>query len=265
MPYKILLILVLFSPLILIAGCTGSEAGEQKEINKIPLKEIKEKVNKNSQAIESLEASGTISIDSPEMSNSGSIEIRIKKPDSVYVKLEGPFGISIANALITRNDFIYYNVQENLVITGPSTDINIGAILRIKVSFDELLNSFAGSFHFESDNNDSMNAVSENNAYLILVNKTYIKQKFYIEPNSFFVSRYSVVDPADKLLFDVNYSNFTSETAGGLNINFPNYIILNRPDIKQTVWLKYENKVINKKNISFKIKVPKSAKTLKWN
>lgn len=24
-----------------------------------------------------------------------------------------PFGISIANALITRYDFIYYNVQEN--------------------------------------------------------------------------------------------------------------------------------------------------------
>jgi hypothetical protein len=252
-------------PLTLI-GCSGSETGEQqKELNKIPLKEIKEKVNKNSTAIESLEATGTIAIDSPELSNSGSIEIRIKKPDSVFVKLEGPFGIDIANALITRNDFIYYNVQENLVITGPSSDINIGAILKIKVSFDELLNSFAGSFHFDSDNNDSMNAVSENSAYLIQVSKPYIKQKFYIEPNAFFVSRYSVVNPADELLFDVNYSNFTNEVADGTNVNFPNYIILNRPDKKQTVWLKYETKEINKKNISFTIKVPKSAKTLKWN
>jgi hypothetical protein len=251
---------------IFISGCSGSEAGEQqKELNNIPLKEIKEKVNKNSLAIESLEASGSIAIDSPEMSNSGSIEIRIRKPDSIFVKLEGPFGIDIANALITRNDFIYYNVQENLVITGPSTDINIGAILRIKVSFDELLNSFAGSFHFDTDNNDSMNAVAENNAYLIQVNKPFVKQKYYVEPNAFIVSRYSVVDPADNLLFDVNYSNFTSEPTGGVNVNFPNYIILNRPDKKQTVWLKYDTKEINKKNISFKMRIPKSAKTLKWN
>jgi len=106
-------------PLIFIIACSALR--ENTELDKIPVKEIKQKVNEHFNKIESLEAYGTIAFDSPEMSNSGYIEIRVKKPDSVLVKIEGPFGIDIANALITRTDFIYYNVQDNKVIMGPTS------------------------------------------------------------------------------------------------------------------------------------------------
>ncbi len=169
------LLYILTLPLILLAACTGSK----QELDKIPVKEIKQKVNERFSKINSLEASGTIAFDSPDMSNSGYIEIRLRKPDSVFVKIEGPFGIDIANALITRTDFIYYNVQENKVILGPTTDINIGAILRIKVTFDELINSFSGSFYFENEDLDSINAASENNFYVLQVNKEYGEEKIF--------------------------------------------------------------------------------------
>ena len=146
--------------LLLIYACSG--AGGDDNLQKIPIKAIKERVNTNSNLIESLEAYGVISFDSPENSGTGNIEIKIKKPDTVYVKIEGPFGISIATALFTRKDFTYYNVQENKVITGPSSELNIGAVLRIKVSFDELINSFTGSFHFQDESVDSTEADAEN-------------------------------------------------------------------------------------------------------
>lgn len=256
--------LILLLTAFILSSCTASQP-EEKELQKIPIKEIKEKVNKISHAIETLEASGSISIDSPEMSSSGSIEIKIKKPDTVYVKIEGPFGIDIAVALITRSDFTYYNVQENKVFTGPSTDINIGAILRIKVSFDELINSFSGSFHFEDELTDSTEAGSENNSYVLQVNKPLYKQKYYVEPNNYFINRYSVLDAGNKPLLEVNYTNFKPEKVNGMNINFPDNITINKPENKQTVWLQYETKEINKKNLTFKMKVPKSAKVIKWD
>lgn len=218
----------------------------------------------NSSLIETLEASGTISIDSPELSNSASIELRIKKPDSIYVKIEGPFGVSVASALITRKDFIYYNAQENNVITGPTNDINIGAILRIKVSFDELLSSFSGSFLFSDESGDSINALIENENFVITEKENVLRRKYLIEPLTYSLNTYFVFDDKNKKLLEVNYSRYNLESCGNGSVNFPNKIKITKPDKNQIVWLDYDSKELNKKNLSFRFKVPKSAKVIRW-
>ncbi|MCC7158820.1 MAG: DUF4292 domain-containing protein [Ignavibacteria bacterium] len=254
--------ILLLLPLLLISACTGS--GSNEELDRIPVKDIKERINRNSGLIETLEASGNIAFDSPEQSGTGWIEIRIKKPDTVYVKIEGPFGISIANALITRSDFIYYNAQENKAITGPSTDINIGAILRIKISFDELISGFTGGFNFENIPDDSSHAASENNFYVLQSDKTGGKQKFYIEPGRFTIQRYNYVDEKNTSIVEVNYSNYQEESVAGNYVNFPVTIKIKNPTKKQSVYVDYVNKEINKRDLSFKVKIPKSAKVIKW-
>jgi hypothetical protein len=256
-------IFILTFALTVTAGCSGSQ--NTVEPDKIPVKEIKQKVNDRFKLIGSIEAEGTVAFDSPDMSNSGYIEIKLKKPDSIFVKIEGPFGIDIATALITRSDFIYYNVHENKVITGPTSDINIGAILRIKVSFDELINSFSGSFYFENEDRDSVDATSEDNSYVLQVKKQYIRKKFLIEPITYNVNSYSVYDNSNRKTLEVSYSKFETETTAEGEINFPEQIVINRPDTKQTVWLYYQKMEINKKFLNFKIKYPKSAKIIKWN
>jgi outer membrane lipoprotein-sorting protein len=257
--FKIFTFLIL--PFIFIA-CTGS--GGDGNLDKIPVKEIKQRVNQNSSLIETLEASGNISFDSPDQSGTGWLEIKIKKPDSVYVKIEGPFGISIANALITRNDFIYYNVQENKVITGPSSDINIGAILRIKVSFDELINGFTGGFNFPESDGDSTGADSENNLYVIKLDNHGSTQKYFIEPSKYTIKKYNSFDSNNQTVVEVNYSNYTEESTANKYVNFPTGIKIKNPSKSQTVYVDYINKEINKKDITFKMKIPKSAKVIKW-
>lgn len=248
--------------MLLITACSGS--GSDGRLEKIPIRDIKQRVNQNSNLIETLEASGNISFDSPEQSGTGWIEIKIIKPDTVYVKIEGPFGISIANALITRKDFLYYNAQENKAITGPSTDINIGAILRIKVSFDELISGFTGGFSFEENPDDSTGATSENNLYVIQLNDSKGKQKYFIEPSGFTIQKYNYLDNNNKSLVEVNYSNYQEEYSSGKNINFPAAIKIKNPVNRQTVYVDYINKEINKKDLTFKIKIPKSASFIKW-
>jgi len=259
--FILILLPVLSLPVFFIA-CSGSQTGS--ELERIPVREIKQRINQNSGLIETLEASGNISFDSPEQSGTGWIEVKIKKPDTVYVKIEGPFGISIANVLITRNDFIYYNAQENKAITGPSTDINIGAILRIKVSFDELINGFTAGFNFEESPDDSTGANSENNLYVIQTDNSHGKQKYFVEPARYTIQRYNYLDKDNKSLVEVNYSNYQKESSAGKNVYIPATIKIKNPPSKQTVYVDYVNKEINKKDLTFKIKIPKSAKIVKW-
>lgn len=247
---------------LIFAACSGS-AGD--DLERIPVKDIKERVNRNSSLIETLEASGNISFDSPEQSGSGWLEIKIKKPDTVYVKIEGPFGISIANALITRSDFTYYNVQENKVIMGPSSDINIGAVLRIKVSFDELINGFTGGFNFANEDNDSTGASSENNLYVLNQNGGGFTQRYFIDPTKYTIKKYNTYDSNNKTVIEVDYSNYTEESANNSPVNFPLGIKIKNPSKSQTVYVDYINRELNKKDLSFKMKIPKSAKVIRWD
>jgi len=254
--------IIFLIPLAVLISCSGS--GNYNGLEKIPVRDIKQRVNRNSNLIETLEASGNIFFDSPEQSGTGWIEIRIKKPDTVYVKIEGPFGISIANALITRSDFLYYNAQENKAIMGPSTDINIGAILRIKVSFDELISGFTAGFSFPDSPDDSIGATSENNLYLIQLKDSKGKQKYLVEPIAFTIQKYNYIDNNNSSIVEVNYSNYHEESAAGKNVNFPAAIKIKNPLNRQTVYVDYKNTEINKKNLTFTIKIPKSASIIKW-
>lgn len=254
---KLLMLLSVF----IISACSGSGGND---IDKIPVKEIKEKVNSNSVVIETMEASGNIAFDSPEQSGQGWIEVRIKKPDTVYVKIDGPFGISIAQALITRNDFIYYNVQENKAITGPTTDINIGAVLRIKVTFDELISGFSGGFFLAHKSIDSSYAESENGFYTISEPESGGSMKYYIDPVLYTIFRYNKFDKNKKTIVEVNYNNYFEELASGKKFFFPSNIKINNPGKNQSVWLDYQNKSFNKADLKFNVKIPKSAKIIKW-
>lgn len=258
-----MILLIAISTLAAMYSCTSSQGNENPQ--KIPIKSIKEKVNSNSSVIETLEASGLISFDSPDNSGTGNIEIKIKKPDSVYVKIEGPFGISIAAALITRSNFIYYNIQENKVILGPTTDLNIGAILRIKVTFDELINSFSGSFRFNDESTDSTEAESENSMYVLKVSSSKGLEKYLIEPNNFSIREYKMFGSDSKSKIEVGYSNYTTEPAGGKMMNFPNKIVIKNVEKQQQVFLDYDSKEINKKDIRIRLSYPKSAKVIKWD
>lgn len=249
-----------------IAACTGSSGDIQ--LDQVPVRDIKQELNRNSELIETMEASGNISFDSPEQSGSGWIELKIKKPDTVFVKIEGPFGISIVNALITRNNFIYYNAQENKAITGPSSEINIGAILRIKVTFDELISGFTGSFGFKENPVDSASADSEKSMYVIRDNSGDGSKLFYVEPlgfSGYSINKYKSIDANNSTLVEVNYSKHSEEHASGKSVLLPNVIKINNPGKKQTVYVDYVDREINKKNLTFKMKIPKSAEIIEWD
>ena len=256
------LVLVSFISAFVFNACSGSSGSD---LDPVPVKDIKDRVNRNSMIIETMEASGNIAFDSPEQSGQGWIEVRIKKPDSVFVRIEGPFGISIAQALITRYDFIYYNVQENKAILGPTTDINIGAVLRIKVSFDELLSGFSGGFIFENSSIDSVTADSEKGLYTIKTNSTPGIQKYYIDPSIYTVNKYNSFDGNNKTVVEVDYSNYFEENASGNTVYFPSSIKIRNPEKKQSVYVDYVNKSFNKQDLKFTIKIPKSAKVTKWD
>jgi outer membrane lipoprotein-sorting protein len=250
---------VLFCTSFLFHSCTSAHKIDVD----LTIEELKQRVNENSSKITSLKAEGSIDIDTPELSNTGTITVNILKPDSLYTKLEGPFGIDVADILLTRESFIYYNVMDNRVIKGPSTPLNIGAIMRIKLDFDFIINGFSGTFFFNNISSDNSELKTEENKYLLITKDDSNKEikMYWIDPDDFYITKYIITDYNKKVLLEMEYLDYNYRDG----VHFPNRIAISKPQDNQYIWLDYMIKSFNSKDLTFKFKIPGSAKVIYWD
>ena len=256
----ILICTILFCLSILLHSCVSSKNNIDVDIT---IEELKQHVNTNSSKIKSLNAEGTIDIDTPEMSNSGTITVNLLKPDSLYTKLEGPFGIDVADILLTRKSFIYYNVMDNRVIKGPSSPLNVGAIMRIKLDFDDIINGFSGTFFFLDVTSDNSELKSDENKYLLITKDDISKEikKYWIDSDDFYITKYVITNYDKKVLLEMEYLEYNYRDG----VYFPNRIAISRPQENTYIWLDYTIKTFNSKNLIFKFKIPSSAEIIIWD
>lgn len=241
-----------------IYSCSASTETRNADIG---FDELKERVNQNASKLVSLDADGEISIDSPELSNTGSITVSVYKPDSIYTKLEGPFGIDVADLLITRNNFVYYKPMDNKVIRGPSTERYLSIILKIKIDFDNFINAFSGKFTFNDSDYKNVKVFMNDGNYLVVNENQNESKKFWIDPENFYVTKIGTYDQQGNIKIEISYENFF-ESDG---IYFPQKISIVRPKEKQNIWLTYYSHKFNKNRLTYKMKIPKSAKQINWD
>ena len=150
--------------------------------------------------------------------------------------------------------------MDNRVIKGSSTENNLSIIMRIRIEFDDLINSFSGKYYFHEDDYLSAEILETQRDYLAIL--TYDKEikKFWIDKNNYFVRKLGKYDDKGKTKIEITYDNFY-ESDG---IYFPKNISVIRPEEKQSIWLTYNNEEFNNSNLNFRIKIPKSAKHISW-
>lgn len=69
----------------------------------------------------------------------------IKKPDSVKLAVYGPFGIELAQMIVTPTEFQFYDPMNNKLYTGKNKAGIIEKILKVDLTFDDLMDALSGS------------------------------------------------------------------------------------------------------------------------
>ena len=105
-----------FVLLILISSCAPKRAEIALDTKAIGVPALIALVEAGENKVKSLEGSGTVSFESPEIAGSAAFELSLKKPDSLLVLFEGPFGIDIGTLFLSREKYVVYNSFENRVI-----------------------------------------------------------------------------------------------------------------------------------------------------
>jgi len=120
--------------IFLFDGCVPSKPTEDVEL--LPSERLINKLEANRRKIKNFEGIGVFEIESDQYSNSANFQIVMQKPDSIYFSVLGPFGIELAQALVTKDDYVFYDALQNTAYidifahNAHGTGGNIGTVGR---------------------------------------------------------------------------------------------------------------------------------------
>ncbi len=252
--------IVLFFVIIIgVWSCSAPKVTVKKR-ETLPVERILKKVEAQRRKIKTFKATGIIKIQSRNFEGKGSVEIFIKRPDSLKISVFGPFGISVGDALITKNKYFYYDALHNRLYSGKKSSRIIKRIFKFNLPVNSISDLLLGRKNLT----DKIYAVPvktliEKNTFVLF----YKGEKDLTESLKFsFVGNdllnYSLLS-GNKKIFAADFSNFKKYG----NFNIPLEIkINNRNDSRLT--LDYRSVEVNEKIKSLALDVPSDAKKLRW-
>ncbi len=257
---NILLFIVIISSLAVIDGCVPSKPTEEIEI--LPSERLINKLEANRRRIKTFEGTGTISIRSSRLNNSASFRIVVSKPDSIYLTIMGPFGIELAQALVTNDKFSFYDVLQNTVYQGNVNDEVLQEIFKVNLSFNDLLDAFVGSVNLTDKLYTPPSEYEVIYDHYILTYKDSLNgmsTTYKVDVRELGITEYLLKLESRELL-EGKYSKFTILEG----VAVPNHIEIRNKADNQLVTIDYRNIRANKNDIFIDFKFPADAEVIKW-
>lgn len=242
-------------------GCVPSKPSEEAEI--LPIERLVKKLEANRRRIKNFEGSGTITISSTQMNNSATFKVILQKPDSIYLTIMGPFGIELAQALVTKDSFQFYEALHNTLYKGEVTDDVLKTIFKINLSFPDLLNAFIGSVSLADKLYESPTKFDVLYDKYIMSYADSIQNKnsvYKIDVRDLGIIEYKLTDLKGKSYLEANYSKFKVFE----NVAVPFLIEVKNIKDKQTINIEYKKAEANKKYVNLQMDIPEDATVIKW-
>jgi outer membrane lipoprotein-sorting protein len=220
---------------------------------------IHERVRANVERIQTLSGSGTVSIESLEMAGSGSFEILLRKPDSLLLKLEGPFGIEVGSALVTRSEFTFYNSLRNQLITGSTNSENLAKTLRMKVTFEDLMNLFTGASFLSEDTEAADDFRVELEQYVLTYRHVNTTRVYWVDPATLLISKIQHLDATGKLAAEQQYTKYLTTAEG----SFPASVRYIMNSQRRVLSVFYDEVTVNKPMAALRMEFPMNAERIR--
>jgi outer membrane lipoprotein-sorting protein len=244
---------------IMLHGCAPSPAVKLSG-RSVSVQTVRNIVKANHDLVRSLRGSGTISVETPEVAQSGSFELKLHKPDSVLVNVEGPFGINIGSVLLTRDSFLFYNSLQNQVVSGAVTASNLSRIFKMELTFDELLTLFTGGSFFPEDNGDPESISEEENQYVLVYRADYGRRRYFVDPVSMLIARIQHLDSNGKMFLEERFERIRAVG----QVSLPRYIRLTQHTARRTVSVSFSTLDVNPGRTPLVLDIPANAEHIRW-
>ena len=246
---------VILCSMMILSSCAPT-----KELHRLAparaAREVIDAVNAHHAAISTFEATGTIAVESPSFVNSASFELWLKKPDSVRVDVEGPFGIRIASALFAGNHYIFYNSFKNEVMDGDLRSDELPMIMNIRLDPRDLIDTFrrARTFLREEIHPDSF--VIGDDAYRVLFRHDESATRYTVDSGILSITGIEHIDSTGDVWSDEQFEFDRRDDGTAVPVS----IRLNHASMQSSVSLYYDKVQVNEPVAAMTLAVPQDAR-----
>jgi outer membrane biogenesis lipoprotein LolB len=258
---NIIIILLLLFIVVIASGCAPTKSIPTDRV--LSADRLIKKMEANRRKVKTFVGSGVIRISSSHVNASSTFQVSLKKPDSLAISFYGPFGIDLAHALITPQNFQFYEVINNILYRGRTRDGIIQSILKVDFSLDEIIDALAGSVNLTEKlrvDPDKISTSGNNFILSYLDPSNGIERVFSINNDNLAISENILKKIDGKVLLEGKYSRFRSYE----DVPIPHEIVLNDLVNKQNLKVEYRKIDVNKNSIGLKLDIPADVKIIEW-
>lgn len=210
--------------------------------------------------VQSLTGDGTLRIETSSFSQSGDFLLTLRKPDSIQITVEGPFGITVAQALITRSTFQAYSALENKLYSGTTSAENLRKAIRLDLGFDDVMALFTGGRVLDADRRAPDESGTDGGDAYFLFRDGEVGRRYVVDPASLAIRKVQLLDATGAMTFEQSYADF--EVRDGANL--PRTIRATNHTRRQIITLTYNALRPNDRDIRFSFSPPANARRVEW-
>jgi hypothetical protein len=238
-----------------VTSCGPPKPGTVRDVRDLPPGELRARMQSRDAALVSMTGQGSVSFESPEAAGSAYFALSLIRPDSLLLKLEGPFGIDMGFFFLSREKFVMYSRVGNRAVMGNPSAGTLRGVIPVDITPDEIVQAFSGSF---------MIPAAAPVAYVMedeRIRAEYLVQDlhhtYWIDPDvGDLVVRYEVRDTAGRLLIESSASSIAEHNG----IPAPAHVTVSFPERGQRLSIHYTSMDINEGTPPFRYAVPGNAR-----
>ncbi|HTR80393.1 MAG TPA: DUF4292 domain-containing protein [Bacteroidota bacterium] len=248
---------VLILSLVLLSSCAPTKELRKPAISR-SAREVIDAVNNNRYAVSTFDAKGSISVETPSFMNSGSFELWLKRPDSVRVDVEGPFGIHVASALFAHDRYVFYNSFKNEVMEGKFDVRNMPDFMNIRLDPSDIVDTFCGTRRFLPDESLPDSFSIDRDSYMLLFRHDNGTTRYRVDGENLRITSVEHIDFTGNVWSEEHFE-FEKDGNGAV---VPESIELNEVSAQSSVSLFYDKVHINKPVSAMVLDVPADAQRI---
>jgi outer membrane biogenesis lipoprotein LolB len=238
---------------LLLASCAPTRESLLLDTRQVSAQQVMQAVRSAATPVAAFAGGGSVSVESPQASGSVFFSIVMRKPDSLLIRLEGPFGIDVGFLFMSRSHVVLYNAMENWYMDEPTGSAGMRSVLPISLPFDQMMDAFTGTFHLPAAGSP-VSYVIDDDRFLLKFRQDADTASYWVDPELRVVTRYRIAR-GDSTIVEASADRFTEE-GGHL---MPRGVTVTIPTSAQSVSVYYSSLDPDPSTVSFVRTIPQRA------
>ena len=210
------------------------------------------------QALRTMVGSGTVAFRGPEGGGTGAFSMAFRRPDSLLVRVEGPFGIDIGTLFLSTHSYVFYNSLENVAYTGNPGDATMQSMLPVAMTPGEIMNAFTGSPDLPPGASEGVLTFTGDGPVLVCEDRAG-SGTYRVDPALGVVARFERRNVDDAIVVAAEFADFREEGDAVV----PAAVSITLPSRDTSLRVRYRRLSVNGEEPAFRFAVPSGARTVR--